>query len=410
MPELVCYIGDKGPHIRYAVTHVLRRMLGWDAVVIDREAELPAGDVPTLIYADQPIGQGSHIRPAAEGTKNDADVFSFAWELLSLKEDHDAGSPRDEHGRVLETALLAMRNGWSDRPVLDERVLAFAASAKQSLPSLPPVRRNYRSVATLDVDNGFMYLGREPWRSLGSACKDLLRGDVKKITERYRVLRGCEPDPYDVYELFRALSHSSADRTIVNFLVAPRGPHDHAVGTSHALMRQRMKQVADHSEVGIHPSYRSTEEPELILREKQRLEEVIGRPVSLSRQHFLRKHLPSTYLQLIDAGISEDHSLGSANHIGFRAGTCTPFPYFDLIKQRETELMLWPFAVMDSALAYKLALSPDKAIARTRNLVDAVKAVQGTFISVWHERFLSDHGPEKGWRRVAEEIIRYAKA
>lgn len=138
------------------------------------------------------------------------------------------------------------------------------------------------------------------------------------------------------------------------------------------------------------------------------LEKVIGKPVTSSRQHFLRLRLPETYRELERIGIKEDHSMGFADAVGFRAGTCTPFPFYDLEQDRETDLMIFPFEVMDSALCYKMKLDPDQAIAAAGQVIDRVKAVQGTFIGVWHERFLSDHGAEKGWRRVVEEIIRYA--
>lgn len=71
--------------------------------------------------------------------------------------------------------------------------------------------------------------------------------------------------------------------------------------------------------------------------------------------------------------------------------------------------MIHPFQVMDSAMRYKMGLAPDEAIAAAQRIVDKVRSVKGTFTGVWHERFLSDHGAEKGWRRVAEEIVRYAR-
>jgi hypothetical protein len=56
-----------------------------------------------------------------------------------------------------------------------------------------------------------------------------------------------------------------------------------------------------------------------------------------------------------------------------------------------------------------MRLSPAEAIAASQRIVDRVKAVNGTFVGVWHERFLSDHGSEAGWRNVIDSIIRYAR-
>jgi hypothetical protein len=43
-------------------------------------------------------------------------------------------------------------------------------------------------------------------------------------------------------------------------------------------------------------------------------------------------------------------------------------------------------------------------------MVDAVRNVNGNFISVWHERFLSGYGDERGWQIVAPEVIAYARS
>jgi hypothetical protein len=71
--------------------------------------------------------------------------------------------------------------------------------------------------------------------------------------------------------------------------------------------------------------------------------------------------------------------------------------------------MIHPFATMDSAMAYARRKPPEEAIAAMCAVADAVRAVQGTFIGVWHERFISDHGQEQGWRRVVAEVIEHAR-
>ena len=71
--------------------------------------------------------------------------------------------------------------------------------------------------------------------------------------------------------------------------------------------------------------------------------------------------------------------------------------------------MIHPFAVMDSAMAYQMKLTPDAAIEAAQQIADRVRQVNGTFISVWHERFLSDYGDEKGWGRVAEAVLKHAR-
>ena len=101
--------------------------------------------------------------------------------------------------------------------------------------------------------------------------------------------------------------------------------------------------------------------------------------------------------------------MGLADRAGFRASTCTPYPFFDRTAERVTALRIHPFVVMDSALAYGMRLSPAEAVQEAKHMVDAVRRVNGRFISVWHERFVSGYGDERGWETMAPEVIRYAR-
>ena len=53
-----------------------------------------------------------------------------------------------------------------------------------------------------------------------------------------------------------------------------------------------------------------------------------------------------------------------------------------------------------------LRLNPDEAIEKIREIMDKVKKVNGTFISLWHNESLSDKGVWQGWRKVFEEVVR----
>ena len=147
-----------------------------------------------------------------------------------------------------------------------------------------------------------------------------------------------------------------------------------------------------------------------IKTEKKRLETIIHRSVVKSRQHFLILHLPHTYQKLVDNDIREDHSMGYAEHVGFRAGTCTPYRFYDLDLETATELMVYPFAVMEATLKYYMKLQPDQAKTKISEVVDKVKAVDGTFIGLWHNETLTDRGLWAGWRDVFTHMVEAGKS
>ncbi|NJM16655.1 MAG: hypothetical protein HC896_15980 [Bacteroidales bacterium] len=107
-------------------------------------------------------------------------------------------------------------------------------------------------------------------------------------------------------------------------------------------------------------------------------------------------------------GIKEDYTMGYAGAPGFRAGTCRPFYFFDLTENKETELLVVPFQVMDGTLRNYMKSSPEESIKIIKQLIDKVAEVGGTFVSLWHNESLSEWGPWKGWTQVYEEMLEHA--
>lgn len=434
MADVHYHIERPSARARYALSHVLGAMAGWEAVEVSDPDRFRSVEGPKLLYGTGPVAGAFQIIPQGLLERTDTnpvepamsvvdtvpvlfpgghgdlsyDPVAGAFFLLSRYEEYGP-VPRDLHGRPLTASLHGARHGYLHRPVVDEWLYVLAESWRRQDPRLPALRRTYTQTATLDADNGAMYLGRPPWRSAGGAVRDLLRGNLQRVMDRAAVLLGSRPDPYAVHEPFLALAQLNGAAAIVNFLVAPHGRHDHAIALGTAHMQGVLRLASAKAEVGLHPGYASVDRPGQTKAEKQCLETALGRPVLRSRQHFLRMHLPETYTQLAALGIRDEHSMGFHDRAGFRAGTCTPFPFFDLRSGEQTALTVHPFAVMDSALCYKLRLSPKEAIAEACRMADAVRHVQGRFVSVWHERFLSGYGDEQGWEVVAPTVLEHAR-
>ena len=97
--------------------------------------------------------------------------------------------------------------------------------------------------------------------------------------------------------------------------------------------------------------------------------------------------------------------MGYSNAIGFRASTCTPFRFYDLVDEKELPLKIVPFQVMDRALLQGLGLSANEAVSQTLSMAQKVKEVNGTFSLVWHNESLSGINEWKGWEQVLDRIV-----
>ncbi|WP_432708777.1 DUF7033 domain-containing protein [Pedobacter sp.] len=112
--------------------------------------------------------------------------------------------------------------------------------------------------------------------------------------------------------------------------------------------------------------------------------------------------LPNSYLQLLKTGTRNDYRMGYQNTPGFRAGTCTPFLWYDLQLEKTTHLMVHPIAINDLCLTADKMMRTDSVLNKWKNMVDMVKLMNGQFYVVWHQDTLTQ--PRKG--KYAQKLYR----
>jgi len=108
-------------------------------------------------------------------------------------------------------------------------------------------------------------------------------------------------------------------------------------------------------------------------------------------------------------GITDDYSMGYADQIGFRASTSRSFLFYDLEMEYTTALRIHPFAAMEGTLRDYLQLNVEDAFIAFKQIIDEIKAVNGTYISLWHNESVSDKNRWVGWRNLYENMIDYAQ-
>ena len=56
-----------------------------------------------------------------------------------------------------------------------------------------------------------------------------------------------------------------------------------------------------------------------------------------------------------------------------------------------------------------MKISADDVVSEISELIDTVKKIDGTLISVWHNDTFSNFGQWKGWKNVYEEMVKLIK-
>ncbi|SMC74093.1 DUF7033 domain-containing protein [Pedobacter africanus] len=87
--------------------------------------------------------------------------------------------------------------------------------------------------------------------------------------------------------------------------------------------------------------------------------------------------LPKSYIRLIKNNTGNDYSMYYSNQPGFRAGTCSPFLWYDLQLEQTTRLIIHPVAATDLALLNNK--TTEALLLQLNELLDSVKLVNGHF-------------------------------
>tara|TARA_B100000809_G_scaffold60679_1_gene57286 strand:- start:5376 stop:6680 length:1305 start_codon:yes stop_codon:yes gene_type:complete len=337
------------------------------------------------------------------------DVFSASFYLVSRYEEY-LPFVKDIHQRFQAENSLAYKHDFLQKPLINIWAKSLMQKIKQKHPDLEVISPTYNYISTIDIDNAFYYLEKGFVRSLAGFFASLFSFDVNGIQQRFAVLLGKQKDPYDTYDAQLKLQKEYNLKVIYFILLADYGLNDKNISFTKRKFQLLIKRLADYASIGIHPSYGSNTNFAKLPKEIKRLEGITKREVTKSRQHFLKLTLPETYNQLVDCGIRDDYTMGFASAIGFRASICSAYTFYNLDTETILPIKIHPFAVMDATLLYYLKLSPEQSLTQISALIEEVKNVNGTFISLWHNDTFSNYKQWEGWESVYKEMIKVAKS
>jgi len=389
----------EGPKIVYGADPKMH-LLFFGSVKILFESGLNSQDLNTVEYKNIqvpfPVYQKESLLPF--------DVFAAAFYFVSRYEEY-MPYRKDQHGRYTAPESFAYNHGFLHKPVINIWAHEIVRIIQEHYPGFKANFQKFEFIPTYDIDQAWSYHQKGLTRNIGGLLRDISNFDIRKVGQRFRVLFGKEQDPFDTFEYQFALQKQYKLKPIYFILFSLLGPFDKNISPSNNTFKALIKSLADKARIGIHLSYASNENPDLIKSESQDLEKVIKVEITKSRQHYLKLHLPETYRNLLALDLMEDYTMGYASEPGFRAGICTPFFFYDLDYETETKLRVIPFAVMDGTLRDYKDVGIEEAKAIIQSLIYEVKAVQGTFVSLWHNESFSDQDRWKGWREVYTYLL-----
>lgn len=414
MSDLIVYSPQDNKRLQYVLDYLIVQRCGLAYELTDKKESI--GNSPLINYSSETLSGSltlsyslylQNLTDAPDFEKDlsfssessNFDLLAAIFFLLARVEEYD-NEDLDEHGRYKAENSVLCKKGLLAYPLIDAWVLSFKEAIQNQF-SLQAQHESFEVISTIDVDHIYAFKHKSTFVRVGSLLRDMLSFQFSKVRARW-----LEQDPYDRLEDMLSW-HTELDISPIFFvLTAQRSTYDKSLAPTSIPFISKISSLSTQAEIGIHPSYASNVSEHILKKEKNDLAVIINKPISQSRQHYLKLAFPETYRRLINQGIESDYTLGYAGQLGFRAGTSRPFYWYDLENDEPTSLRLIPFSVMDVTLKNYLSLSPEEAEEQIKPIIKSLRAYNGCFCLIWHNSSFYELNGWKGWEAFYRSLLK----
>lgn len=341
-----------------------------------------------------------------------ADIVASTFFMMTRYEEL-INNKRDEHGRFCGKYSVSGTNEFIDRPIIDEYGQLLRGWLRHSGMHIdePPTQFSHIFL-THDADKLTQY--RNPRGFAGGLFRALIKMSVKRLQDVVKAMtKGPEYDPLFTFSELLKLDKSVKNSQSIIFVKAGKKAVSEEDAPVYNLNRTDAKALLSLCKkekclVGLHSSYNSGENPNLISKEKERLENAFGTKIKLNRWHFLRCGHPENIKELEHSGITDDFSLGYADIAGFRLGTCRPMKWITPDTMELTDITIHPLSIMDCTLDEPkyMGLNENDAYNYCKHIIDTVRQHNGELVLLWHNSVVSRI--DKSYHRnLYKKIIEY---
>lgn len=332
------------------------------------------------------------------------DIFAASFFLITRYEEY-LPHEKDMYGRFAHQNSIAFRQNFLQLPLVNIWLAELKKVITNQFPTVQLTQPGFRFIPTYDIDIAYSYLHKGFMRNAGGFLSKVLRGEWSLAMERIQVLLRKKNDPFDCYDWLNELHKQHGLHPIYFFLLAQKNiGYDKNILPEKPAMLQLIKDHSLKYDVGIHTSWQSGDDEDILGKEINLLREMTGRNIDKNRQHYIRMTLPETYQKLIQQCISDDYSMGYGSINGFRASYCLPYKWYDLSQEKTTSLTIHPFCYMDANSYYEQHFSPEQALAEMKHYHEIIKQVNGEFITIAHNHFLGTDKMFEGWKEAYKMV------
>ena len=431
---LLVYTHKITPRISYVFRHICTRILQLPVKFTTAVDEFIVHDSLKISYANKPLGNELHVKSTevlfdqgitdieisvqpwgdapcffATGTSGALpfDIFAASFVLLSRYEEF-MPHVKDPEGRFPASESLGYQHDFLDMPVVDIWAFKFREVLEKAFPNFMWPERKFDLQPLVDVEQAYDLYKVGIMREIGGSLKDLVNFDFKRLFLRLQVNMGLRKDPYDTFSWLINIQKHTQQRFIYFFQVGDYSTYTKNVRYNKKDFRELVKGVGDYGQIGLLFSREALASGQQMKKEKKRIEGITNKPLNAVRCTSHMGNLTTNYREMIQQEAENDYSMGYPDVLGFRAGTCTPFLYYDLDYESPTPLLVHPVCAQ-SGVFEQHALE-EKGLNHALDIFfkmhKATQKVNGSFIFSFKNKSFTGKGDDEGqWKQFFRQLL-----
>ena len=426
---LLVYTHKITPRFTYIMKQIFVRILGIETSFTTKVEDFIKHTGPKLTYTKQPLQNEFFLQSVDvlfEQGINDIDVnvsdwtgtpcffkvgeksllpydiFAASFYLLSRYEEY-LPHVKDIYNRFSAKDSIAYQHDFLKSPIVDIWAFKLLEKLIERFPEIEYKERTYNYTSIIDVTTSHCYSHRGIVRSISGFLFDVFSFRLKRVAKRIVVWFNPSKDPFNNFDYLVKLHKKNKVRSMFFFQFASYSTYDKNVSPNNNKFKFLIKSIADYSIVSLAASYSSFHENRLLKQEKERLAAVVNRPINYSRMRYNRVDIPQTYRNLVETEFTDDYTMGYTHYVGFRAGTCTPFYFYDIPLEVQQPIRIHPFAVHDYAL--RSAKTKDEIVSIVETIHKQVVTVNGDFVSIFSNELLGDVEHKIDWKELYKTFL-----
>jgi len=371
----------------------------WEYPNYRKNSKLISGKLP-IIYGD--LSYAKKI-DSTEKVYLPVDIFMSSFFMLTRYEEY-VTNERDEFGRFCAKSSLAYKEGFLERPIVNEYVEILWDYINYGDKTLERKEHKPKMLVSHDVDSPFEHLFLSSKNIFRRCVGDVVkRGSLIPAIKRFNnwilVRAGhYELDRfYTTFDRLMTISEKNNVKSEFYFFGEKGSKLDGDYNIYDEKIRIILRKIYKRGhQIGLHGTYGSCFDLKKIKREFANIKNIceqenIKQDSWGGRQHFLRISIPLTLQNYDDAGINYDSTISYHDHVGFRSGCCYEYPMFNVNTKKTLNLYERPLIIMDCSLIESRYMGlgySEQALNKARTLKEICFKFNGIFTLLWHNNYL----------------------